>query len=219
MLEKNSPYQPPREASTPHPDSDATQESLTLEKTSPYQPPRGAITPSAPDQYGEIKVLSSQGRLGRVRYIGYSVALGLLVNLLMVGWGLLAAVLSPGQDNNWLALGGTVVWVGLAMVASILLAIQRLHDFNASGWWAVLNLVPFANLVLYLVLLIMPGTQGPNRFGHPPPPNTTGAILLALILPIIMMIGIIAAIALPAYHDYTVRARAAQQQLNNGSGM
>ena len=183
-----------------------------LEKNSPYLPPQGAITANTPSNYGEIKVFSAQGRLGRVRYIGYSVALGLLINLLTVGWGLLAAALAPAQDNRWLAFGGMVILIGIALALSILLAIQRLHDFNASGWWAVLNLVPFANLVFYLVLLIMPGTPGPNRFGDPPPPNTLGVIVLALVLPVIMILGIIAAIAIPAYHDYTVRARIGQQQ-------
>jgi Tfp pilus assembly protein PilE len=55
----------------------------------------------------------------------------------------------------------------------------------------------------------MPGVQGPNRFGNPPPPNTLGAILLALVLPLIAIIGIIAAIAIPAYMDYVERAREA----------
>jgi hypothetical protein len=60
--------------------------------------------------------------------------------------------------------------------------------------------------VLYLVLLIMPGTPGANRFGDPPPPNTAGVILLALILPAVFIIGFIAAIAIPAYQDYVGRA-------------
>ena len=57
----------------------------------------------------------------------------------------------------------------------------------------------------------IPGTSGSNRFGAPPPPNSTGVILLALILPIIFVIGIVAAIAIPAYQDYATRARASQQ--------
>jgi len=58
----------------------------------------------------------------------------------------------------------------------------------------------------------MPGTQGPNRFDHPPPPNSVGVILLALIPPLLMVIGIIAAIAIPAYVQYQERAQTSQQQ-------
>lgn len=179
---------------------------------SPYQSPRGAITPTSSVEYGEVKIFSNQGRLGRVRYIGYSAGLGLLINLLTFIWGSLAAMLSPGQSNQWLIWVGTGPLMLLGLGVGIMLSIQRLHDFNASGWWSIINVVPFANLVLYLVLLIMPGTQGSNRFGPPPPPNTLGVILLALVLPLVMIIGILAAIAIPAYHDYTERARARASQ-------
>lgn len=174
--------------------------------SSPYQPPRSAITPAAPTQYGEIHPFSARGRLGRVRYIGYSVGLGLLINLLTAGWGGALAALANGNPAEWVGLGGVLLLVALGGALSILLSIQRLHDFGASGWWSALVVAPFANLVLYLVLLIMPGTQGANRFGHPPPPNTLGVLLLALVLPTLFILGILAAIAIPAYQDYARRA-------------
>lgn len=182
---------------------------------SPYQPPLSAITPAPPTQFGELKIFSTQGRLGRVRYIGYSMGLALLINLAMAVLGgatvALGQIESGGEALSWLG-GGLLIILGLlALIVSLLLTIQRLHDFNGSSWWAVLILVPLANLALYLTLLIMPGTQGPNRFGHPPPPNTTGVILLASILPLIVVVGILAAIAIPAYQSYKVRAQVYQQ--------
>lgn len=179
---------------------------------SPYQPPHSAITPAPPTQFGELKILSAQGRLGRVRYIGYSVGLMLLLYLVIAILGGTAAMLgqveSGGEALGWLS-GGLLIILSLAaLVVSILLTIQRLHDFNASSWWALLMVVPLVSLVLYLVLLIMPGTPGPNCFGYPPPPNTLGVILLASILPLIFVLGIVAAIAIPAYQNYKVRAQA-----------
>ena len=179
---------------------------------SPYQPPLSAITPAPPTQFGELKIFSAQGRLGRVRYIGYSVGLMLLLYLVIAILGGTAAMLgqveSGGEALGWLG-GGLLIILSLAaLVVSILLTIQRLHDFNASSWWALLMVVPLVSLVLYLVLLIMPGTPGPNRFGYPPPPNTLGVILLASILPLISILGIVAAIAIPAYQNYKVRAQA-----------
>ena len=188
---------------------------------SPYQPPRSSITPTAPTQFGELKILSARGRLGRVRYIGYSMGLMLLTYLTIAVLGGIAAALGGGDSLSSLSTdepmgllmtGGIIVLTLLSVVVSLLIAIQRLHDFNASGWWVLLMIVPFANAVLYLVLLIMPGTQGPNRFDHPPPPNSVGVILLALIPPLLMVIGIIAAIASPAYVQYQERAQTSQQQ-------
>jgi uncharacterized membrane protein YhaH (DUF805 family) len=170
---------------------------------SPYQPPRGAITPVTPDRYGEIKLLSVRGRLGRLRYLGYSVALGLLVNLVAGLLGGMAAVFLGGDPGEWLAVGVFVALAALAVLISIMLGIQRLHDFDASGWWSLLNLVPLANLILYLVLLIMPGTPGANRFGDPTPPNTLGVILLALLPPALLLIAVAVAIAIPVYLRYS----------------
>lgn len=173
-----------------------------MNDASPYQPPRGAIAPVAPDRYGEIKLLSARGRLGRLRYFGYSVALGLLVNLAAGLLGGMAAIFLE-EDPGELFVGGLVVILAApALLISLLLGIQRLHDFDASGWWSLMTAVPLANLVLYLVLLIMPGTQGANRFGDPPPPNTLGVILLALLPLAILILGIVAAIAIPAYMQY-----------------
>ncbi len=179
-----------------------------MDSPNPYQSPRGAIAPTGPAQYGEIHLLSSRGRLGRVRYIGYSVGLGLLVNLGALLLGGAAAFLHDDREATGILGGGVFVVLALLVLGvSVLLTLQRLHDFDASGWWSLLVLVPLANLILYLVLLIMPGTQGANRFGDPPPPNTVGVILLALVLPLVIVIGIVAAIAIPAYQHYAERAR------------
>lgn len=175
----------------------------------PYQPPRSSIAPATPMQFGEINLFSARGRLGRVRYIGYSVGVGFLINLIAALIGGLVAFLADGEPSAWLAGSMIVVLTVVGLAIYILLAIQRLHDFDASGWWSVLVVVPLANLVFYLVLLIMPGAQGPNRFGNPPPPNTLGVTLLALVLPLIIVVGIVAAIAIPAYMEYVERAREA----------
>ena len=99
---------------------------------------------------------------------------------------------------------GTIMLLGVIMlIVGVLLTIQRCHDFDVSGWLSLLLIVPIAPLVFWII----PGTKGPNRFGNPTPPNSTGVVVLALILPILFFVGIIAAIAIPAYQDYVQRAR------------
>ena len=92
------------------------------------------------------------------------------------------------------------------LVVGVMLTIQRCHDFDVSGWLSLLLIVPVAPLLFWII----PGTKGANRFGDPTPPNSTGVVVLALILPILFFVGIIAAIALPAYQSYVERARMAQ---------
>ncbi|WP_447905640.1 DUF805 domain-containing protein [Stenotrophomonas sepilia] len=61
---------------------------------------------------------------------------------------------------------GVVMWLAFVL-PSIAATIRRLHDTDRSGWWLLLGFVPFVSLVLLVFLL--PGTPGGNRFGAPVP--------------------------------------------------
>jgi uncharacterized membrane protein YhaH (DUF805 family) len=165
----------------------------------PYAAPRTNVARDAgEEEYGPIRILSAEGRLGRVRYIGYTMGVTFLFG---VAFGIAAAAAGPEA-----ALAVTVAGYVVMLLVTVVLTIQRAHDFNASGWLAILALVPLVNLIF----LIIPGTDGENRFGRRPPPNTVGAILLACLLPLLMIAGIVAAVAIPAYQDYAQRASQAQ---------
>lgn len=62
----------------------------------------------------------------------------------------------------------SIVFIIGCNLLSIAFGIRRLHDLDKSGWWILLFVVPLANLILGIMLLIRPGTQGDNRFGPPP---------------------------------------------------
>lgn len=143
----------------------------------PYKPPQAAVGDVVEEEYQPVKTLSASGRIGRARYIGYTVGWTLLV-------GAVAGVLMGVTAATGLAPVGVIVAVVAYLflfVIQFLLTIQRSHDFDSSGWLCLLLLIPLINLLFWFI----PGSTGPNRFGPPPPPNTTGVILLALILPII----------------------------------
>ncbi len=157
----------------------------------PYQAP-AALVADAGDATQPVRVFSTAGRIGRARYIAY----GFGLYLLSVFVGVLGARLF-GDVGAVLA---SVAWVAMA-VLGVMLTIQRCHDFNMTGWLALLIVVPLANLVF----LIVPGTAGPNRFGAPTPPNSVGVLVVAWLIPGIVIAGMIAAIALPAYQTYLQR--------------
>jgi uncharacterized membrane protein YhaH (DUF805 family) len=57
----------------------------------------------------------------------------------------------------------------LAILApSIAVSVRRLHDRDMVGWWILLFLVPFIGAIALLILFVMRGTDGPNRFGPDP---------------------------------------------------
>jgi hypothetical protein len=69
-------------------------------------------------------------------------------------------------------------------------------------------IVPLVNLIF----LVMPGTDGPNRFGGRTPPNSAGVLIAAWLVPLLFVGGILAAIAIPAYQDYQKRAGQVQKR-------
>src|SRR5262245_59680634 len=136
----------------------------------PYQTPKTSVIDPEPAEYQQVRVFSTSGRIGRVRFIGYTFGLTLLC-------GMLAAILGVVFGKALGMVPMRLNWVAI-VVLSFMLTIQLAHDFNASGWLALLGLIPLANLIFWFI----PGTDGPNRFGHPPPPNSKGAIALACIV-------------------------------------
>ena len=95
-------------------------------------------------------------RIGRLHYLALGCVAGLVLMLGCAG-SLWLASLPP------LLVGGA-----LAAVIAILATVLRLHDLNTTGWMAPAILVPWAGLIVGIVLLAAPGSSGSNRFGHNP---------------------------------------------------
>ena len=162
----------------------------------PYAKPNAAVADAA-EQYQEVRLFATSGRIGRVRYIAYGMGIYFLFAILGV---LLSLVI--GQ------FGMVLAWIGI-LVVGFMLTIQRCHDFNTTGWLSLLVLVPLVNLVFWFI----PGTDGDNDYGAKTPPNGGGVVFAVVaVLLVVPVIGILAAIAIPAYQDYTKRAKAMQQQ-------
>jgi uncharacterized membrane protein YhaH (DUF805 family) len=168
----------------------------------PYQAPGAPVADTNAEQYSQVKVWSSAGRLGRVRYIAYSIGYSFLISLVL---GLVGALLGSLAGPKIIVLLSGLAYL-IMFVLLILLSIQRAHDFNTTGWLSILSLIPLVNLIFWII----PGTDGENRFGHPTPPNRTSTVIVALIVPIVAAFGILAAIAIPAYQQYVQRAKAVQ---------
>ena len=155
----------------------------------PYAAPKAAVS-DAIEQTQPVRFFSISGRIGRVRYVNSLIAL----NILLLVAGVALAIIA----------GPLMLFAGVPYVILVLmLTIQRCHDFDVTGWLALLSLIPYA----FLIFCIIPGTKGRNRFGPPTPPNSTLALVLVWILSAIAVVGIVAAIAIPQYQSYVKRAQ------------
>jgi uncharacterized membrane protein YhaH (DUF805 family) len=164
-----------------------------------YAAPRAAVSDiEAEQEYQDIRMWSASGRVGRLRYLAYTTGASLLA-------GAAAGVLGGALGSLGMIVALLVYIV--AVVFTVIIAIQRSHDMDWSGWTVLLAIIPF----VAFIWVFKPGSAGTNSYGAPPPPNTTGVTILGLLLPILFVVGILAAIAIPAYADYTKRAQEFEQ--------
>ena len=165
-------------------------------ENNPFNPPQASVDDdlNGVESKFTLNLFSASGRIGRMRYLTYSIGLGMIVAL--VG-GILSVFISPALF--------VLTYVAMVYI-NIMLTIKRCHDFNVTGWLSLLILIPLA----FFVFLFIPGTNGANGYGRKTAPNGSTGIVLVTIFAAIFVIGILAAIAIPAYQSYTQRAQAAQ---------
>lgn len=163
----------------------------TLSAGQPYAPPRAQVGEPI-SEHGELKVFTTQGRIGRLRYLAWSIS---LMTAALGLWMIASMTLAVSVVAGAILIG--IFGLGF-LVVSVQIGVQRLHDLGWSGWFMLLNLVPVVGTLFPLVMLLMPGNQGPNRFGAPQPPNSRAVKVLAALWLLVPVGGIVAAIALPA---------------------
>jgi uncharacterized membrane protein YhaH (DUF805 family) len=135
-------------------------------------------------------------RLGRVHFLGFAmsgVAL-VLASALALGLG----AIEVGAET----VGLFVFALGLAaaVVLLLLLAIRRCHDIGARGWFAAIVMLP----PLGLLLLLLPGSKGGNRFGPRPAPARLRVALPTIALPLLLLAACVVA-GITAMQDFDAR--------------
>ena len=100
-----------------------------------------------------------------------------------------------------------------------------IHRFYLRQWWGIfyiplglIGVSPIVTLIEAIYFWACSKEKWNEKYGHLPPANTALIVVIA-ILPFIAVLGILAAVAIPAYHDYTVRAKVASglEELNQTS--
>lgn len=73
--------------------------------------------------------------------------------------------------NAWVSATASVLLMALAVaifVAQFATATQRFRDFDRTGWWALLLLIPYVGFITVICLAVIPGTEGTNNYGPDP---------------------------------------------------
>lgn len=111
-----------------------------------------------------------EGRSGRADFLWMLLAVNGISAVLLWGWLPSLYQGSVDSENMIFPIAQLVLCTVLQLVLTLpCLAVQirRLHDTDKSGVLLLIALIPFGQLIL-LVLLLLPGTPGPNRYGPQP---------------------------------------------------
>jgi uncharacterized membrane protein YhaH (DUF805 family) len=112
------------------------------------------------------KYADFSGRAGRSEYwwfFLFSAVIG------VVGFGLVAVAIwgvEPALDIVVFVVAGMMLFA--LVLPGLAAAVRRLHDTDRSGACYLMVLIPGIGGIVLLLLLVQPGTTGPNRFGPPP---------------------------------------------------
>ncbi len=69
--------------------------------------------------------------------------------------------------TSWIPVLSSIITL-LLLLPSLAVGARRLHDIGRTGWWLLLALIPFVGWIPLLIMAVLPGTGGPNRYGSAP---------------------------------------------------
>lgn len=162
----------------------AAQAAVGAAANTPYATPQAAVGETMPE-FGELRVWTTEGRIGRLRYLAWSLVLMVATTGIM---GVVGIAVSISE-----ILGGLLaiaVVIGMVVV-SVQIGVQRLHDMGWSGWLLLLNLIPIVNSIFWILMLVIPGTPAANRYGPIPPANSLAVKILAGLFLALVAAGIL----------------------------
>lgn len=117
------------------------------------------------DKYNKLNLFATDGRIGRSVYFFFSFILPALFFWIIVAIaGQISQIGANGTTTAYLLIGLALI---IALVLLIRLTVQRIHDFNKTGWLALL-IIAFPPIII--AYWFIPGTEGINSYGKPSPP-------------------------------------------------
>lgn len=119
-----------------------------------------------------VDEFTTKGRLARGEFFSLGIMLFfakiIVVALMTVVWFYDSEFTYLSMISGLIAL----ILFLLFLVGDVMITIRRLHDFNRSGNWALLLFIPYIDFLFILVLLVIDGTTGPNKYGPDPKGRT-----------------------------------------------
>ena len=87
--------------------------------------------------------------------------------------GVFSSMGDPGATPQigvlgWLGIGLLGIFALGIFIPALAVIVRRLHDQDKSGWFILLQFIPYIGGIILLVFMCIEGTKGENRFGPDP---------------------------------------------------
>jgi uncharacterized membrane protein YhaH (DUF805 family) len=69
---------------------------------------------------------------------------------------------------GWLGFGLLGIFALGIFIPSLAVIVRRLHDQDKSGWFILLQFIPYIGGIIMLIFMCIDGTRGENRYGPDP---------------------------------------------------
>ncbi|KRA84521.1 hypothetical protein ASD76_00085 [Altererythrobacter sp. Root672] len=75
-----------------------------------------------------------------------------------------------GQIGAIGMLAALVLGLGIlgVLIPFIAVQVRRFHDQDKSGWFVLINLIPYLGVLIVLGFMLVPGVEGDNEYGPDP---------------------------------------------------
>jgi uncharacterized membrane protein YhaH (DUF805 family) len=126
-----------------------------------YPPQRGYLQGGPVNFQSAIRlqfenVTNFNGRASLSAYWWYALALFIV--------GIVLEIFSIAVGSAALTILIALVSIAIGL-SGLSVGVRRLHDSDKSGWLLLLGVIPFVGAIILIVLLVLPGTPSPNRYG------------------------------------------------------
>ena len=91
-----------------------------------------------------------------------------IVNVIV---GTILNIAVPNDGTNSMGFFASVAWwivYVIFFLATLGVAVRRLHDTGRSGWWVLLQLICCIGTIILIVFWVQPSQPSDNQYGAPP---------------------------------------------------
>ncbi len=121
------------------------------------------------------KYADFNGRARRSEYWLFTLFIIIVEIVYFALLGVTGGFSSNGPNGAAIALMGifSLFFLGI-IIPGLAVSFRRLHDTDRSAWWLLISLIPGVGGLVLLIFTLLPGTNGPNKFGPDPKGSATG---------------------------------------------